>query len=74
VTNDLPADLVQLVARFRAELAYNDAKGSGPYRQGMHDGLHFAVDALADLLAAHHIPVRSESATAVGAIPREYGV
>jgi hypothetical protein len=47
---DLTATLVDLLARIREELAYNAAKGSGSYRQGMHDGLRFAEDALAAIL------------------------
>jgi hypothetical protein len=70
---ELHEDLIRLLDRFRSELEYSDAKGSGPYRQGMHDGLHFAADALADLLAAHDVttdaPLRSG-----GGIPRDYGV
>ena len=67
-------DLCALLASVRAELEYNDAKGSGPYRQGMHDGLHFAADALADLLTAHSISTSTPRAPANGAIPHEYGV
>jgi len=47
---DLAATLVDLLARIREELAYNAAKGSGSYRQGMHDGLRFAEDALVAIL------------------------
>jgi len=46
----LEATLVDLVDRIREELAYNAAKGGGTYRQGMHDGLRFAQDALLDIL------------------------
>jgi hypothetical protein len=74
MSNDLEEGLAHLLARFRSELAYNDAKGNGPYRQGMHDGLHFAADALADVLAAHQIPLNRQPATASGTIPPEYGV
>jgi hypothetical protein len=47
---DLAATLVDFLARIREELAYNSVKGGGAYRQGMHDGLKFAEDSLADIL------------------------
>jgi hypothetical protein len=60
---DLAATLVDFLLRIREELAYNQAKGDGPYRQGMHDGMRFAEEALVaileecggdlDLLGAH---------------------
>jgi hypothetical protein len=68
---DLVEDLVALHQRFAAELAYSDAKGSGAYREGMHDGLHFAADALADILRAHDVLIPEKS---LSAIPTEYGV
>ncbi len=43
----------RLIMRIREELDYNDAKGQSAYRLGMHDGLRFAEDALADLLERH---------------------
>ena len=72
MSDGLVRDLVELLARFRAELEYNDAKGGGAYREGMHDGLHFAADALTDLLTAHGVLITSPSARV--RIPREYGV
>ena len=42
-----------LLARIAEEIAFNDAKGTAPYRLGMHDGLRFAEDAIADLLRRH---------------------
>jgi hypothetical protein len=69
--SDLVADLVALHQRFMAELGYSDAKGSGAYREGMHDGLHFAADALGDLLRAHQVSTAEGSPSA---IPVEYGV
>jgi hypothetical protein len=42
-----------LLGRVAEELAYNYAKGSGPYRLGVHDGLRFAEDALLDPLRRH---------------------
>lgn len=50
---DLAAGLRGLLARIGEELDFNDAKGSAPYRLGMHDGLRFAEDAVADLLRRH---------------------
>jgi hypothetical protein len=72
---ELAQDLAALLRRFRAELDYNDAKGSNAYRQGMHDGLHFAADALQDVLSAHDL-LQSEHAgsNGRGEIPSDYGV
>jgi hypothetical protein len=70
---DLAQDLIDLLARFRAELDYSDAKGVGPYREGMHDGLHFGADSLADVLSKHGLPTDKEPIASVK-IPREYGV
>jgi hypothetical protein len=47
---DLSATIADLVTRIREELSYNAAKGAGPYRLGMHDGLRFAEDALVAIL------------------------
>jgi hypothetical protein len=52
---DLAATVADLVARIREELAYNAAKGDGPYRQGMHDGLRFSEDALVAILDKHMV-------------------
>ena len=49
----LADDLRSLLGRIDGELDYNAAKGSTPFRQGMHDGLRFAQDAVADLLSRH---------------------
>jgi hypothetical protein len=51
--DDLVAGLQSLLARIGEEIDFNDAKGEAPYRLGMHDGLRFAEDAVADLLRAH---------------------
>lgn len=51
--NDLAAGLRALLARITEEIDFNDAKGTAPYRLGMHDGLRFAEDAVADLLGRH---------------------
>lgn len=50
---DLPAGLRALLARIGEEVDFNDAKGTAPYRLGMHDGLRFAEEAVADLLRRH---------------------
>ena len=50
---DLPAGLRALLARITEEIEVNDAKGAGPYRLGVHDGLRFAEDGVADLLRRH---------------------
>ena len=50
---DLADGLEALLTRIGAEIAFNDAKGTAPYRLGMHDGLRFAEDAVADLLRRH---------------------
>ena len=51
--NDLAEGLEALLARITEEITFNDAKGTAPYRLGMHDGLRFAEDAVADLLRRH---------------------
>jgi hypothetical protein len=51
--DDLAAGLQALLARIAEEIDFNDAKGTAPYRLGMHDGLRFAEDAIADLLQRH---------------------
>ncbi|MBA2475036.1 MAG: hypothetical protein H0V40_03650 [Actinobacteria bacterium] len=50
---DLADGLRALLARIAEELDFNDAKGTAPYRLGMHDGLRFAEDAVVDLLRRH---------------------
>jgi hypothetical protein len=51
--DDLPAGLKALLARITEEIDFSDAKGAGPYRLGVHDGLRFAEDAVADLMRRH---------------------
>ncbi len=51
--DDLAAGLQALLARIAEEIDFNDAKGTAPYRLGVHDGLRFAEDAIADLLRQH---------------------
>ena len=50
---DIAAGLHLLLERIAAEIDFNDAKGTAPYRLGMHDGLRFAEEAIADLLRRH---------------------
>ena len=57
----LADDLRSLLDRINSELDYNAAKGSTPFRQGMHDGLRFAQDAVADLLSRHGHTAEVES-------------
>jgi hypothetical protein len=51
--SSLAEGLVALLDRLRNELDYNDAKGTAPFRLGVHDGLRFAEDAIVDLLRRH---------------------
>lgn len=51
--DDLAAGLRALLLRIGEEIDFNDAKGEAPYRVGVHDGLRFAEDAVADLLRRH---------------------
>lgn len=50
---DLAGGLRALLGRIAEELEFNDAKGTAPYRLGMHDGLRFAEDAIVDVLRRH---------------------
>jgi hypothetical protein len=50
---DLSDGLRALLVRIAEEVDFNAAKGTAPYRLGMHDGLRFAEDAIADLLRRH---------------------
>jgi glutaredoxin len=49
----LGGGLFALLGRVREEIAFNEAKGGGSYRLGMHDGLRFTDDAIVDLLRSH---------------------
>jgi hypothetical protein len=51
--DDLSVGLRALLVRIGEEIDFNDAKWTGPYRLGVHDGLRFAEDAVADLLRRH---------------------
>lgn len=56
---DITDGLRALLGRIDEELEFNDAKGTAPYRLGMHDGLRFAEDAVADLLTRHGHPAET---------------
>jgi hypothetical protein len=56
---DLLAGLRLLLGRIAEEIEFNDAKGTAPYRLGMHDGLRFAEDAIAGLLTQHGHPAEA---------------
>ena len=45
--------LQALLVRIGEEIDFNTAKGSSPYRLGMHDGLRFAEDAVVELLSRY---------------------
>jgi hypothetical protein len=49
-----------LLSRLAEEIDFNEAKGTGPYRLGMHDGLRFAEDAVADILRRHGHDARTD--------------
>jgi hypothetical protein len=60
---DLADGLRALLARIGQEIDFNDAKGAAAYRLGVHDGLRFAEDAVADLLRRHgHVASTSDRA------------
>jgi len=50
---DVGEGLIALLGRIAEEIDFNDAKGTAPYRLGVHDGLRFAEEAIADLLRRH---------------------
>jgi len=49
-----------LLSRLAEEIAFNEAKGTAPYRLGLHDGLRFAEDAVADILRRHGHDARTD--------------
>ena len=50
------AALTHFVRRLQREMEYNAAKDSGPYRDGQHDGMRFARDAILRILADTYEP------------------
>lgn len=63
---DLVEGLTDLLDRIRGELGYNDAKGKSPFRLGVHDGLRFAEEAIAQVLCSHghHVVVQQRETDA----------
>lgn len=51
--HDLVQGLQALLDRIGEEISYNRAKGESAFRLGMHDGLRFAQEAVAELLRRH---------------------
>lgn len=49
----LAEGLYALLERIASEIEFSDAKGTSPYRLGVHDGLRFAEEAVANLLRQH---------------------
>ena len=50
------AALAHFVRRLQREMEYNAAKDSGPYRDGQHDGMRFARDAILRILTGSYEP------------------
>jgi glutaredoxin len=50
------AALAHFVHRLQREMEYNAAKDSGPYRDGQHDGMRFARDAILRILTGSYEP------------------
>jgi hypothetical protein len=61
--DSLADGLRALLARIGEEIDFSDAKGAAPYRLGVHDGLRFAEDAVADLLRRHGHPASTTDRT-----------
>lgn len=52
----IAANLAEFLAHLEHEMRVNAAKGSQPYRHGVHDGLRFAADGIRKILAAGELP------------------
>jgi glutaredoxin len=50
------AALAHFVRRLQHEMEFNAAKDDAPYRDGQHDGLRFARDAILRILAGEYVP------------------
>ena len=50
------ADLAHFVRRLQREMEYNAAKDGAPYRDGQHDGMRFARDAILRILTGTYEP------------------
>jgi hypothetical protein len=48
------AELTHFVHRLQREMDFNAAKGDGPYRDGQHDGMRFARDAILRILTGQY--------------------
>jgi hypothetical protein len=60
VGDTLADGLHALLDRIDEEIAYNRAKGESAFRLGVHDGLRFAQEAVAELLRRHGHDVNVE--------------
>lgn len=50
------ASVTHFVRRLQREMEFNAAKEDSPYRDGQHDGMRFARDALLRMLNGHYEP------------------
>ena len=50
------AALTHFVQRLQREMEFNDAKDGAPYRDGQHDGMRFARDAILRILTGTYEP------------------
>jgi glutaredoxin len=50
------AALTHFVRRLQREMEFNAAKDEAPYRDGQHDGMRFARDAILRILTGHYEP------------------
>ena len=50
------AQLVHFVRRLQREMEFNAAKDDAPYRDGQHDGMRFARDAILRILTGEYEP------------------
>lgn len=50
------AALIHFVRRIQREMEFNAAKENGPYRDGQHDGMRFARDAILRILTGQYEP------------------
>ena len=51
--SEIVEGLNNLLDRIGEEISYNDSKGQNAFRLGVHDGLRFVEDAIANLLRQH---------------------
>ena len=55
-TGSTEAALAHFVRRLQREMEFNAAKDDAPYRDGQHDGMRFARDAILRILAGDYEP------------------